>query len=174
MRQVNQFRKHAADGWNVGPLQVLITGRSAYVAEVSLSMRYDIVATLAGSILLVSAIFFAGFRRWLPLFGMGFALLLSCLVALASGLLIFGRLNMVTVGFCAILVGLGVALLSVHVDSRTGGVLRAIWLLPRISPSVVYALMWTWAAADDSEPGAGKDAALERAESGRRPPRQMP
>src|SRR4051812_2829882 len=46
-----------------------------------------------------------------------------------------------------ILVGLGVALLSVHVDSRTGGVLRAIWLLPRISPSVVYALMWTWAAA---------------------------
>jgi inositol-phosphate transport system permease protein len=46
-----------------------------------------------------------------------------------------------------VLVGLAVALLSVHVDSRTGGLLRALWLLPRISPSVVYALMWTWAAA---------------------------
>jgi inositol-phosphate transport system permease protein len=46
-----------------------------------------------------------------------------------------------------LLVGLGVALLSVHVDQRTGGVFRAVWLLPRISPSVVYALMWTWAAA---------------------------
>src|SRR3954462_11968779 len=108
MREVNAFRSHAAEGWTGGPLEVLVTGRSAYVAEVSLSMRYDIVATLIGSILLVSSIFFAGFRRWLPLFGMGFSLLLSCLVALASGLLIFRRLNMVTVGFCAILVGLGV------------------------------------------------------------------
>src|SRR5438270_2617213 len=39
---------------------------------------------------------------------MGFSLLLSCLVALAAGLLIFGRLSMLAVGFCAILVGLGV------------------------------------------------------------------
>ena len=47
-----------------------------------------------------------------------------------------------------VLVGLGVALLSTHVESKTGGTFRALWLLPRISPSVVYALMWTWAAAD--------------------------
>lgn len=46
-----------------------------------------------------------------------------------------------------VLVGLGVALLSVHMEERAGGVLRALWLLPRLSPSVVYALMWTWAAA---------------------------
>jgi len=46
-----------------------------------------------------------------------------------------------------VLVGLAVALLSVHVDSKVGGLFRALWLLPRISPSVVYALMWTWAAA---------------------------
>jgi len=56
----------------------------------------------------MAGIFFAGFGRWMPLLGMGLSLLLSCLVALALGLLIFGRLNMVTVGFCAILVGLGV------------------------------------------------------------------
>src|SRR2546430_2991090 len=46
-----------------------------------------------------------------------------------------------------VLVGLGVALLSLHVEPKAGGVFRALWLLPRISPSVVYALMWTWAAA---------------------------
>ena len=71
-------------------------------------MRYDIVATLGSSVLLVGLVFFVGFRRWVPLFGMGFALLLSCLLALAVGLLVFGRLSMVAVGFCAILVGLGV------------------------------------------------------------------
>src|SRR6202171_3280641 len=108
MRQVNAFRSRASDGWDGGPLDVLVTGRSAYVAEISLSMRYDIVATLGSSVLLVGIIFFIGFRRWLPLLGMGFSLLLSCLVALAAGLLIFGRLSMVAVGFCAILVGLGV------------------------------------------------------------------
>jgi predicted RND superfamily exporter protein len=108
MRQVNAFRAHAADGWAGAPLDVLVTGRSAYVAEISLSMRYDIAATLLGSVVLVGVIFFVGFGRWIPLLGMGFALLLSCLVALAAGLLIFKRLNMVTVGFCAILVGLGV------------------------------------------------------------------
>ena len=108
MRQVNAFRARAGDSWDGGPLEVLVTGRSAYVAEISLSMRYDIVATLGSSVLLVGIIFFIGFRRWLPLFGMGFSLLLSCLVALATGLLIFGRLHMVAVGFCAILIGLGV------------------------------------------------------------------
>src|SRR5947207_12169471 len=108
MRQVNTFRANAREGWDRGPLEILVTGRSAYVAEISLSMRYDILATLLGSTLLVGSIFFIGFRRWLPLLGMGFSLLLSCLAALALGLLIFGRLNMVTVGFCAILVGLGV------------------------------------------------------------------
>ncbi len=108
MEKVNAFRKAASAGWDGGPLQVLVTGRSAYVAEISLSMRHDIVVTLLGSILLVGAVFFIGFRRWLPLLGMGFSLLLCCLVALAIGLLIFHELNMVTIGMCAILIGLGV------------------------------------------------------------------
>ncbi|MGC1321195.1 MAG: MMPL family transporter [Candidatus Udaeobacter sp.] len=109
MRRVNEFRKTAADRWDGSqPLQTLVTGRSAFVSEISLSMRYDVIATLLGSVVLVSAIFFAGFRRWLPLAGMAFCLLLSCLVALTAGQLLFGRLSMISVGFCAILVGLGV------------------------------------------------------------------
>jgi predicted RND superfamily exporter protein len=71
-------------------------------------MRYDVVATLLGSVVLVGIIFFAGFRRWAPLVGMAFCLLLSCLVALTAGQLLFGRLSMISVAFCAILVGLGV------------------------------------------------------------------
>lgn len=108
MKEVNAFRAQAKAGWDDGPLQILVTGRSAYVAEISLSMRHDIIITILGSIVLVGGVFYAGFRRWIPLLGMGFSLLLCCLVALAAGLLIFGELNMVTVGFCAILIGLGV------------------------------------------------------------------
>jgi predicted RND superfamily exporter protein len=108
MREVNKFCAIAAEGWNGGRLQVLVTGRSAFASEISLSMHYDVVATLLGSVLLVGTIFFIGFRRWLPLVGMAICLLLSCLVALTFGQLLFGRLSMISVGFCAILVGLGV------------------------------------------------------------------
>src|SRR3954454_24382537 len=109
MREVKAFQATAKEGWEgAGPLQVLVTGRSAYVAEISLSMRHDIVETVLLSIGLVGGVFFIGFRRVLPLLGMGISLLLCCLVALAAGLLIFRELNMVTVGFCAILIGLGV------------------------------------------------------------------
>jgi predicted RND superfamily exporter protein len=108
MREVKAFQATAHQGWDGGPLQILVTGRSAYVAEISLSMRHDIVVTLLGSILLVGGVFYIGFHRWLPLIGMGLTLLLCCLVALATGLLIFHQLNMVTIGFCAILIGLGV------------------------------------------------------------------
>jgi len=108
MRRVNEFRATAGEGWTGGQLEILVTGRPAFVSEISLSMRYDVVATLLGSIVLVGAIFFAGFRRWLPLVGTAFCLLLSCLIALTFGQLLFGRLSMVSVGFCAILVGLGV------------------------------------------------------------------
>ena len=71
-------------------------------------MRHDIIITILGSVILVGGVFYIGFHRWLPLIGMGCTLLLCCLVALATGLLIFGELNMVTIGFCAILIGLGV------------------------------------------------------------------
>jgi uncharacterized protein len=126
MRRVKQFRKTAAEGWDGSrPLQILVTGRSAFVSEISLSMRYDVVATLLGSVVLVSTIFFAGFRRWLPLVGMAFCLLLSCLVALTAGQLLFGRLSMISVGFCAILVGLGVdfAILTIgrYYQARSDG-----------------------------------------------------
>src|SRR5713226_8064388 len=112
MRRVNEFRATAAKGWDPeshSGLQVLVTGRPAFVSEISLSMRYDIVATLLGSVVLVGIIFFAGFPRMLSgLAGMAFCLLLSCLVALTAGQLLFGRLSMISVAFCAILVGLGV------------------------------------------------------------------
>jgi predicted RND superfamily exporter protein len=108
MQEVKAFQATAHEGWEGGPLQILVTGRSAYVAEISLSMRHDIVVTLLGSIFLVGGVFYIGFHRWLPLIGMGLTLLLCCLVALAAGLLVFHQLNMVTIGFCAILIGLGV------------------------------------------------------------------
>ncbi|MEE9275412.1 MAG: sugar ABC transporter permease [bacterium] len=40
--------------------------------------------------------------------------------------------------------GLVLALVTTAVPERAGAFFRAVWLLPRMSPSVVYALLWAW------------------------------
>lgn len=40
--------------------------------------------------------------------------------------------------------GLILALVTTAVPEKVGSFFRAIWLLPRMSPSVVYALLWFW------------------------------
>ncbi len=39
------------------------------------------------------------------------------------------------------------SLTTTALPQRTGAFFRAVWLLPRMSPSVVYALLWTWVVA---------------------------
>lgn len=43
--------------------------------------------------------------------------------------------------------GLVVALLSTHIPRRAGFIFRALWLLPRLTPSVIYIMMWKFMAA---------------------------
>jgi len=43
---------------------------------------------------------------------------------------------------------LAIALLTTHIPRRAGTLFRAIWLLPRITPSVVYIMIWKYLAAD--------------------------
>ncbi len=43
--------------------------------------------------------------------------------------------------------GLLLALLTTTLPDRAGSFFRSIWFLPRMSPSVVYALLWSWVVA---------------------------
>lgn len=43
--------------------------------------------------------------------------------------------------------GLLLALMTTALPDRMGAFFRAIWFLPRMSPSVVYALLWSWVVA---------------------------
>ncbi len=51
-----------------------------------------------------------------------------------------------------VLVGLLLALLTFYVDEKSSLLFRALWLLPRASPPVVYGLLWLW-VLDSSEYG---------------------
>ena len=108
MRKVDDFRGRVVAGWDGPKPDVLVTGRTAYVGELSVIMRTDIVTTLFTSALLVSVVFWLGFRRVRPLVAILHVLLLSCVMAVGLGAAVFHELNMITIGLCSILIGLGV------------------------------------------------------------------
>jgi predicted RND superfamily exporter protein len=112
MAKVADFKTRVLASWQgekKAP-QILVTGRTPYVAEMSKSMEGDITSTMLGSVLLVGGVFYIGFRRLRPLLAIMHVLLLCCIVAISAGFVIFHTdgLNGITIGFCSILVGLGV------------------------------------------------------------------
>ena len=108
MACVEGFKKRVLESWTGPAPQILVTGRTAYVGELSLGMRHDVISTVLGSVVLVAGVFYVGFRRFRPLLAILLVLLLCCLAAVATGVLVYPSLNVVTMGLCSILVGLGV------------------------------------------------------------------
>jgi len=53
-----------------------------------------------------------------------------------------------TLCFFNVGMGLLVSILAYHLPRKIGGFFKSLWLLPRITPAVVYVLMWTMIAAD--------------------------
>ncbi len=108
MKKVNDFNQRVISSWSGLAPQIVVTGRTPYVAQMSKGMERDIVSTMLGSILLVAGVFYYGFRRVRPLIAIIHVLFLCCILAIALGTLCFPALNGITVGFCSILIGLGV------------------------------------------------------------------
>ncbi len=52
------------------------------------------------------------------------------------------RYVLLTLGFFNVGLALVLALLTTHINRRAGFFFRLLWLLPRITPSVIYILMW--------------------------------
>jgi len=78
----------------------------------------------------------------------GFELRRSFFKALAlSGTFVFFTLLFFNLSFALIL-----ALTTTAMPEQLGSFFRAVWLLPRMSPSVVYGLLWLW-VVDSSERG---------------------
>ena len=108
MKKFEDFKTRVIKGWDGPAPEIFCTGRTPYVAEMSSKMKSDITSTLASSLVLVALTFYAGFRRWKPLRAIMDALVLCCILAIACGAALYGELNMITIGLCSILVGLGV------------------------------------------------------------------
>lgn len=133
-----------------GAPHVSVTGRSPYVDEISSSMQRDIVLTGLVSIAAVTCLFWFSFRSLVPLAGSVLILAWSCMLALSAGSLVFDRLNVVAMGFCSILVGLGddfsLLLYQRYVGARGAGLDREAAIADSVrhaAPGILWVALTT-------------------------------
>ncbi len=88
--------------------QGLLTGRPAFMAENSRSMRRDMLRMVAVSGALVALVFWLAYRSVAALMWMLPLQAISILAGVLAARLVFGELNVLSIGFAAILLGLGI------------------------------------------------------------------
>jgi len=87
-------------------IQLRVTGNPAFVVELGSGLLRDVQLAALGTLLLVAALFWWVHRRWAPLLWlMGLLIFVLAVTAVLGGAL-FGRINAVSLGFAAILLGL--------------------------------------------------------------------
>jgi len=118
---------------------VRYTGRPAFVAEISASMRHDITLSVGGTAVIIAGLFWLAHRRWRPMLWLLtlLALILACTLALGG--LVFGTVNVISMGFAAILLGLAVDYAVVHYQEALAHPQLSI---PQIRRSIAPSILW--------------------------------
>jgi uncharacterized protein len=123
------------------------TGRPAFVAEISASMKHDITLSVGGTAFIIAVLFWLAHRRWKPMLWLLTLLALILAGTLALGSLILGAINVVSMGFAAILLGLAVDYAVVHYQEALAYPNLTVPEIRRaIAPSIFWAAMTTISA----------------------------
>jgi predicted exporter len=122
---------------------VHLTGRPAFVAEISQQMRRDLTLSTLGTSVVVGALFWLAHRQLRTLVWLLALLGVAAVTTLALGGLIYRELNLISVGFGGILLGLVVDYaLILHQEAREHGG-RADLAAARVGPGIVAAALTT-------------------------------
>ncbi|MGO8700280.1 MAG: MMPL family transporter [Limisphaerales bacterium] len=120
------------------------TGRPAFVAEISAGMKHDIKLSVGGTAFIIACLFWLAHRRWKPMLWLLTLLALILLGTLGLGGLIFGAVNVISMGFAAILLGLAVDYAVVHYQEALSYPLLSVPEIRRaIAPSIFWAATTT-------------------------------
>jgi predicted RND superfamily exporter protein len=124
----------ASSGVSIG-----YTGRPAFVAEISGGMERDITTSVGGTALIIAALFWLAHRRWKPMLWLLTLLALILAGTLAMGGLIFGIINVVSMGFAAILLGLAVDYAVVHYQEA---LVHPDLSVPEVRRAIAPSIFW--------------------------------
>ncbi len=106
---INSMQAIVTEWKNKNPgITVHYTGPPAFVAETSQGMRKDLIESVLGTMVLIGLLFWVAYRRWIPLIWTLTLLTIIVAATLALGGLFLGTLNVVSLGFAGILLGVTV------------------------------------------------------------------
>jgi predicted exporter/lauroyl/myristoyl acyltransferase len=128
-------------------IKIGYTGRPAFTTEISGSMRHDMILSVGGTALIIAVLFWCAHRRIKPMLWLLTLLALILAATLALGGLIFGAVNVISIGFAAILLGLAVDYAVVHYQEALAQPELSIPEIRRaIAPSIFWAAVTTISA----------------------------
>ena len=120
-------------------VKVGYTGRPAFVAEISASMKHDIMLSAGGTSAIIAILFWLAHRRWKPMLWLLALLALILAATLALGGLIFGTVSIISMGFAAILLGLAVDYAVVHYQEA---IAQPELSIPEVRRAIAPAIFW--------------------------------
>jgi len=120
-------------------IKIGYTGRPAFVAEISGSMKHDIILSVGGTSVIIATLFWLAHRRIKPMLWLLTLLALILAATLALGGLIFGAINVISMGFAAILLGLAVDYAVVHYQEALA---HPSLTIPQVRRTIAPAIFW--------------------------------
>ncbi len=127
-----------------GPVKLGFTGAPAFVAETSSGMQHDMTISVGGTSVLIALLFWLAHRRVKPMLWLLTLLALVLLGTLGLGGLFLGTINVVSMGFAAILLGLAVDYAVVHYQEALAHPdLSVPEIRHAIAPSIFWAAVTT-------------------------------
>lgn len=130
-----------------GAVLVRYTGRPAFVAEIAANMQRDLSGSVTATAAIIALLFWLTHRRWLPMLWLLTLLALVLAGTLALGGLVLGTVNVLSLGFAAVLLGLAVDYAVVHYQEALAHPQLSVPEIRRaIAPSIFWAAITTIAA----------------------------
>jgi len=117
IEQTHQVFQEEEEMSSRGLIDVDLTGAHPITAHENETIRGDVVSMFVSSFSLVLFLFIIAYRRPMALFYVGIPLFFAEVWTLGTGYLLFGRLNLLTATFSAVIVGLGIDY-AIHIFSR--------------------------------------------------------
>jgi predicted exporter/lauroyl/myristoyl acyltransferase len=123
------------------------TGRPAFVAEIAGGMERDITTSVGGTAVIIAGLFWLAHRRIRPMLWLLTLLAAVLASTLSLGGLVYGAINVVSMGFAAILLGLAVDYAVVHYQEALANPEMSIpQVRHAIAPSIFWAAVTTISA----------------------------
>src|SRR5581483_7814790 len=126
---------------------IAYTGGPAFTAEISSGMQHDMTSSIGITSVIIAILFWIFHRRWIPMLWLLVVLAIILACTLALGGLLFGTINVVSLGFAGILLGLAVDYGVVHYQEAMASPNAIIPEIRRaIGPSIFWAAFTTISA----------------------------